>query len=129
MKTCLFSPAARRWSPLNHSASIIISSGPIAICQADAPFLHSTGLNAIATDPSYQHRGAASLLIAQGCRLAEEEVTAGHGLDIFSACTTQANKNMHTIWERHGFEIVDSEPVEGELSVFAGLRRASKQER
>jgi ribosomal protein S18 acetylase RimI-like enzyme len=85
----------------------------------------SKGLNAIVTDPAYQRRGVADMLVGHGCQAAAEE--DGEGIEIFSACAKQANENMSKVWEKYGFEIVDREGVEGGLGVVAGLRRGSKE--
>lgn len=75
------------------------------------------GLNALATDPLYQRQGAATALVAQGAKMADDE-----GLETFSACTTQANANMKSVIQKAGFSIVDQAPVANGLSVHAGLR-------
>lgn len=71
--------------------------------------------------PSYQRQGAATKLVAAGTELADQE-----GLECFSACTTQANENMKGVLGRAGFTVVSERPVVGELSVFAGHRKAKK---
>lgn len=97
----------------SHWCKHFLETGLLAVTK-----LTRSGLNAIVTDPDYQRRGAASLLIAEGCKLADTDQ-----LVIFSACTTQANENMSKIWAKNGFNIVDEEAVSGDLGVFAGLRR------
>ena len=51
-------------------------------------------------------------------------------MECFSACTTQANRNMASVLKNAGFEIVASEPVatgmEKGMSVHAGYRRPRK---
>lgn len=78
-------------------------------------------LNAIATSPNHQRRGAATMLVQYGVDIAD-----GKGLECFSACTTQANQNMKRVFERFGFEVVAREEVvEGRgQAVHAGLRQA-----
>ena len=64
------------------------------------------------------------MLVGYGVRQADEA-----GLECFSACTTQANKNMQTILRKAGFQIVTSEPVKHGrgLCVHGGYRKANAE--
>lgn len=78
---------------------------------------YPAGLNAICVHPSYHRRGAATALVREGTRLAEEQ-----GLECFAACTGTANGNMESVFREARFRVVGSEGVVGGMSVFGGYR-------
>ena len=77
------------------------------------------GLNALATCPTHQRRGAATMLVQWGTQKAERE-----NLECFSACTNDAKGNVCRILERAGWSMEGWEIVlPGEdLGVFGAWR-------
>lgn len=75
----------------------------------------SLGLNALATHPSYQRNGAATMLVQWGMQQADRE-----GLECFSACTGTAKSKVGGILERCGWLLEGREVVIQDMGLSTG---------